>query len=109
MLVLVGGMQDFNYVHSNCFEITIELSCCKFPKSSTLLDEWANNNESLYKFIEVAHTGIKGLVRDSKNNPIGAAEIIVKGIGYNVRTTKQGEYWRLLTPGKYRVGVKALE
>ena len=50
-------MQDFNYVHSNCFEITIELTCCKYPDRSTLVTEWENNKESMLKYMEAVHLG----------------------------------------------------
>ena len=53
-------MQDFNYVHSNCFEITIELTCCKYPDRSTLVTEWENNKKSMLKYMEAVHLGIKG-------------------------------------------------
>lgn len=63
-------MQDFNYLHSNCFEITFELSCCKYPNASQLEKEWSLNKESLISFIEQIHKGIKGYVVDENNNPI---------------------------------------
>lgn len=53
-------MQDFNYVRSNCFEVTFELSCCKYPNASELPHEWELNRESLISFMELAHIGIKG-------------------------------------------------
>ena len=45
-------MQDFNYIYSNCFEITIELSCCKYPNANQLPVEWSNNQEALLTFME---------------------------------------------------------
>jgi hypothetical protein len=52
---------QFNYLFTNALEVTVKLSCCKFPQSSRLLDEWDNNFESLLAFIEQAQRGIKGI------------------------------------------------
>lgn len=47
-----GGMQDYNYVHSNCFDITLELGCQKFPNASELPEYWQENKEALLSYIE---------------------------------------------------------
>ncbi|MGH0137572.1 UNVERIFIED_CONTAM: hypothetical protein FKN15_068245 [Acipenser sinensis] len=47
-----GSMNDFSYLHTNCFEVTVELSCDKFPHESELPTEWENNKESLLVYME---------------------------------------------------------
>lgn len=97
-------MQDYNYVYSNCFEITLELSCCKYPKPDQLANEWRNNKRSLLEYMKQVHLGVKGLVTDLNRYPIRDAEILVEGIEQKpVRTTNRGEYWRLLKPGQYNI------
>lgn len=73
-----GGMQDFNYLSSNCFDITVELGCNKFPPGKTLKQYWKDNQDAFYEFIWLSHLGIKGYVLDENNQPIAGAKIIVR-------------------------------
>ena len=45
-------MSDFNYLHTNCMEITVELGCDKFPSEGELYPEWKRNKEALLSFME---------------------------------------------------------
>ena len=58
-------MQDFNYIFTNDFEITLELSCCKHPLASELARFWLDNKNALLSFMELAHMGLKGTVTDA--------------------------------------------
>ncbi|XP_048648662.1 LOW QUALITY PROTEIN: carboxypeptidase D [Marmota marmota marmota] len=101
-----GGMQDYNYIWANCFEITLELSCCKYPPASQLRQEWENNRESLITLIEKVHIGIKGFVTDSVTGAeLENATISVAGINHNITTGRFGDFHRLLVPGTYNLTV----
>jgi len=116
-----GGMQDFNYLSSNDFEITLELGCDKYPPASVLEQEWSDNKKALLEFMWQVHTGIKGIVRDAiSGKPISNAVIHVKNItritkgfrrhddiNHDVTSVQDGDYYRLLTPGEYEVTVYA--
>ncbi len=103
-----GGMQDYNYLHSNCFEITVEQGCGKFPWGGQLGDIWDANQDSLIKFIEEVHKGVKGFVLSSDGSPIDGAEIAVEGRDHSLHSVTDGDYWRLLVPGTYTLRVSAL-
>jgi len=102
-----GGMQDFNYLFSNDMEITLELSCCKYPKRHVLNREWERNKESLLEYLRQVHRGAKGIVRDTAGVGVAGADIVVQEINgpsaKNVTSSARGEFWKLLLPGQYRM------
>lgn len=99
-----GGMQDYNYIYGNCVEITLELSCCKYPYTSQLPDFWHQNRKSLLVYIAQVHRGVRGLIMDMNGNLVPRASLKIKGRDVTFRSSKRGEYWRLLLPGTYTLG-----
>ncbi|XP_053715642.1 carboxypeptidase Z-like [Synchiropus splendidus] len=104
---IAGGMQDFNYLHTNCMELTVELGCDKFPPEEDLFIAWQENHEALISFIEAVHQGIKGIVTNEHGDPIKGARIAVQRVRHDITTIETGEYWRLLTPGVHIVSASA--
>nr|XP_046235354.1 carboxypeptidase M [Scatophagus argus]XP_046235355.1 carboxypeptidase M [Scatophagus argus] len=100
---LSGGMQDYNYVWAQCFELTLEISCCKFPPANQLPAMWMDNRKALLAFIQQVHLGVKGRVFDGSGVPVQNAVVEVKGRRNMCpfRTDRHGEYYRLLLPGNY--------
>uniref|UniRef100_A0A803VV63 Carboxypeptidase D n=1 Tax=Ficedula albicollis TaxID=59894 RepID=A0A803VV63_FICAL len=103
-----GGMQDWNYLHTNCFEVTIELGCVKYPKAEELPKYWEQNRRSLLQFMKQVHRGVWGFVLDAVDKRgILNATISVANINHPVTTYKDGDFWRLLVPGMYRITASA--
>ncbi|KAL1505234.1 hypothetical protein ABEB36_004842 [Hypothenemus hampei] len=109
---LQGGMQDFNYLSSNDFELTLELGCDKYPPAKDLESEWERNRKPLINYIWQSHIGIKGIVYDANTmHPISNAIIHVTNvtgektseIKHDITSVYGGDYYRLLTPGTYKV------
>ncbi|XP_012873466.1 PREDICTED: carboxypeptidase M [Dipodomys ordii] len=104
---LQGGMQDYNYIWAQCFEITLELSCCKYPREEKLPYFWNDNKASLIEYIKQVHLGIKGQVFDQNRNPLPNVIVEVQDRKHicPFRTNKFGEYYLLLLPGSYTINV----
>ncbi|XP_066261451.1 carboxypeptidase D-like isoform X2 [Euwallacea similis] len=104
---LTGGMQDYNYVWYGCMEVTLEVSCCKYPPAFELPKYWEDNKVALIKYISEAHRGVHGFVFDETGSPVEKASLKIKTRDVGFQTTKYGEFWRILLPGVYKLEVYA--
>ena len=102
---VTGGMQDFNYWVFGCMEITVELSCCKYPPASDLSSIWQQNQKSLIEYLKLANTGVRGVVYFQ--NGIAASYLTVKIDTREpfFKTSQNGEFYRILLPGAYSLSL----
>jgi len=42
---LIGGAQDYSYVWAGTMEITVEMSCCKYPPAAELPNHWLEHRQ----------------------------------------------------------------
>ena len=105
-----GGRQDFVNYYLNGREVTIELSDNKIPLQHELDDYWKYNRHSLLHFMSYAFTGFKGIVTDSATGEPLSARIRLLNYDYDnsfVFSKSDGNYFRLLNPGTYKVVITA--
>ena len=99
-------MQDVNYWGFGCSEITLELSCCKYPKSDDLLQLWRDNKNSLIEYLKLANTGLRGVISYEDGEPAQNISIQIDQREPIFKTNRNGEYFKLLTPGSYNLRLK---
>jgi len=107
-LVIVGGMQDWNYRYASCSEVTIELSDIKRPPASQIPAFWSNNRESMLSYLEAIHMGVRGIITDRASAEPLWAQVWVEGNAHPVFTDPDvGDYHRMLLPGTYNLTFEA--
>ncbi|CAG5128571.1 unnamed protein product [Candidula unifasciata] len=103
-----GGMQDYLYKNASGYQVLVELSCCKYPRAQMLRGFWERHRDALINLMFAVHMGVKGLIfgqsqySDSLFLPLEGATVMVKGReSIQFKSTKYGEYFKLLLPGEY--------
>ena len=54
---VVGGMQDYGYLNYGTIEMTMEISCCKYPQSNQLVHYWNYNRDAMIELLFQAQRG----------------------------------------------------
>ncbi|TVT97526.1 hypothetical protein EJB05_57230 [Eragrostis curvula] len=103
---IYGGMQDWNYIHGGCFELTLEISDNKWPKAAELPVIWEHNRMSMLNLVaSLVKSGIHGRIFAADTGQPIPGSVMIKGVDSKVNASMTfGDYHRIIAPGeKYEV------
>lgn len=105
---VTGGMQDWSYIYGGAQELTLELSCVKFPHESELEGFWQQNREALLRYMELPQElGVYGSITSTIGHSIGGAQVYFNNIQHSIKSAAMGDYYKLLLPGQYNMTIEA--
>jgi hypothetical protein len=106
--VVRGGMQDWSYVFHNDLQLTIELSDDKWPNYSEIPAFYNKNKDSMIELIKVIHQGAGFAFTNKTLNAKGTVKIMTNdGVSIGSFGFSNGEFYKVLTPGKYIFEIKS--
>ncbi len=53
-----GSMQDYGYLNFGTIELTMEISCCKYPDENLLMSYWNYNRDAMIELLFQAQRGL---------------------------------------------------
>lgn len=98
-------MQDYGYLNYGTIELTMEISCCKYPNENLLSFYWQYNRDAMIDLLFQAQRGVKGVVLNEVFQAIPLTQIMIDNRRPVVNVTPSGEFWRVLLPGTYTLKV----
>ncbi|CAF0970736.1 unnamed protein product [Adineta steineri] len=102
---IIGSMQDYGYLNYGTIELTMEVSCCKYPYDNLLMSYWNYNRNAMIELLFQAQRGVKGLILNENYQPIPLTQVMIDDRRPVVNVTPLGEFWRILLPGTYTLKV----
>ncbi|GAV90329.1 Peptidase_M14 domain-containing protein [Cephalotus follicularis] len=99
---IYGAMQDWNYIHGYCFELTLEISDNKWPNAKELPILWEYNKMSMLNLVaSLVKAGVHGRIFSSDTGRPLPGSIIIKGINHTVKAGRVfADYHRPLVQGE---------
>lgn len=101
-----GGMQDWSYHWHNDLQVTIELSHQKWPNYSTVPQYYRWNRNSMVRYMTRIHQGAGFKLSNARAGTVEIENLgLFKSRLVGEYTFGDGEFYKVLEPGRYRFNV----
>lgn len=101
-------MQDYAYTQLNMLQMSLFVSCCKYPPKSDIRRILKGNSLPLLEFVEKSQQAVKGVVHSFNHTAIMNASITIANSAMRIDVDQSnGYFYKVLAPGKYTLTANA--